>query len=233
MPTDPNGGTPAFSDNRTTGEATRLCGPFMNVVDQDGSSLAVIHKDVLCKSSHYFRNATKPEWSELRNEPYTIRLPVEQPEAFRLYAHWLYSKTLPLPEFKKETSVGYFEKFARAYVLGEALLDKLFKNEVINAILATNKKEAHSPIGRPVAIIYDGGSPARRLMADMCAVNFNEKDASWTNEFDDCPKEFFQDVVKIMTKWRRDVSPAIIYNAFGDYHEKDIVPANESPKVNE
>jgi hypothetical protein len=173
----------------------------------------------------------------MRNEPFTVQLPIENLESFKLYAHWLYTGTIPLPQFRKDETTKYFETLARLYILGEALLDTKFKNEVIGAIIATSQENSYWPIGRPVAIIYNGtlpGSPARRLMTDVCAFKFQDNDTSWTNEFDNCPKEFFQDVVRAMAKQRPsgiDSVPKNFCEGFADYYE-ETEPVNDQSEAN-
>ncbi|KAF2661594.1 hypothetical protein K491DRAFT_710809 [Lophiostoma macrostomum CBS 122681] len=215
-------------DIRTSQKAIGLSGPLIKVSLDDDTTLAIIHREILCATSGFFKSATKPEWSESRAEPYTIRLPVDRPvaDAFPLYQHWLYCGTLPI---SGEPVPKVFEALAKAYILGEVLLDTQFRNDIIDTIVVTWEEYRHSPIGKPVAIIYEGtlpGSPARRLVSDMCAYIIHDH-KSWTDELDDCPPDFCKDVLRAIAKLRgsdHEVHKPYPWKEFCEsYHENEAV----------
>jgi hypothetical protein len=204
----------------------RLSGPFIKVSVDGKTTPAIIHKDVLCATSQFFKSAAKPEWSELRAEPHDLKLPIDQPaaDAFPVYQHWLYSGKLPI---SGEPVPQVFESLAKAYALGEVLLDTRFRNDVIDTIIVTWNECRYSPIGKPVAIIYEGtppGSPARRLVSEMCAFMFHDH-PSWMNELGHCPTDFFGDVLKVMAKFRNGTlepeRPWPWEESCEGYHEKE------------
>lgn len=144
-----------------------------------------IHKGFICSTSKFFRTALKPEWDAQKLNPGTIDLTDEDPEIFRLYAHWVYCKTLPILATKEDQISSNFpqdcghshdkeaakkripalakEEFhllAKCYVLGEKLIDTTFKNIILlnGFIHATRGREdeRYFPDGSVIAIIYAG-----------------------------------------------------------------------------
>ncbi|OAF99708.1 uncharacterized protein CC84DRAFT_1169223 [Paraphaeosphaeria sporulosa] len=158
--------------------------------------------NLLRSSSQFLKAATKPEWDDLRDDGRTVT-PRCDPVLFKTYVHWLHSGTIPRPD----DNVPDYKDFvflSKLYVLGEYLMDVIFKNAIIEAIIAISIKEKYCPIGEAVRIIYEGtsaGSPARRLMTDFCASNAND-DPSWTDEFQNCPHEFLVDTMKALVSAR-------------------------------
>lgn len=156
-------------------------------------------RDLLRSSSEFFRKATKPEWIELRVDALRVEF---EPDLFKAYIHWLHLATVP----RQSDGIDYLDYpyLAKLYVMGEELMDVKFKNAIVDTIVAISIKHTWCPIGEAVSIIYAGtseSSKARRLMVDYCVNNANS-DSSWTNEFQNCPKDFLAEVMKEMVKSR-------------------------------
>jgi hypothetical protein len=85
------------------------------------------------------------------------------------YSQWLYSGNLSI--LNSDSNSKYiFVVLAMFYVLGERILDALFQNTVIDAMVEAS--HICSPGLRSTRIIYNGttaGSPARKFLADYCA----------------------------------------------------------------
>ncbi|KAK3673325.1 hypothetical protein LTR78_006871 [Recurvomyces mirabilis] len=66
----------------------------------------------------------------------TIPLPDDQPEAFRMYSHWLYTRMIFSPGSGSLTSKDY-PFLVQAYTLGDKLLDTSFQNIIIDTFIST------------------------------------------------------------------------------------------------
>ncbi|KAF2121789.1 hypothetical protein BDV96DRAFT_468436, partial [Lophiotrema nucula] len=134
-----------------------------------------VHEFAICDRSPFFDKAMKPEWADQRPDPRVIELPDDDPAAFSLYLHWLYTKKLPvLPDDQESPSYEGFHNLAYAYVLGERLMDIEFKNVVADAYVlyarGTAPGKQHYPSNEDVRILYEGtseGSPIRQLLIDI------------------------------------------------------------------
>ncbi|KAF2466689.1 uncharacterized protein BDR25DRAFT_268063 [Lindgomyces ingoldianus] len=222
-PTDP----PGPKDARIPeAEALDIWGPIVKVIVGDSDQIFYFHQGLLSSSSSFFRAAMKPEWDERRAETNTIDLRDTDPAIFRLYAHWAYFGTIPMPT--EANASDTFVQLAHAYVLGEKLMSTKFKNTILDTFITSSMKFGFYPIGEPVAVMYEGtaeNSAGRRLLVEFCAYVAHGKEDSWMLEFENCPKEFLVDVMKVMVK----VRPAPTENPWPwleestQYHEKDSV----------
>jgi hypothetical protein len=154
-----------------------------------------IHQAVLRSSSEYFKRAMRPEWSSQRPEPHSSSFCDDDPGVFRLYGHWVYFRTLPISHTMDPADI--FVELARAYVLGEKLIDAKFKDAIIDTFVAVGAGMSYNPSGRCVNILYEGtpeGSPARKTVVDACG-RYAHDSQSWIEGFEKCPKEFLIDAV--------------------------------------
>jgi len=159
----------------------------------------------------------KPEWKDLRSGP-SIDLTHIDLYTFQIYVHWLYFRTLPIDGKGKAAH----PILAKVYVLGEELMDSKFKNDVLDTIIATATEARSFPVGKAVAIIYQGttsSSPARRLIVDFYTGLANNK--TWTDGLKDCPKDFLVDAMKaLVTRRARDEKRPWVED-FRLYHESE------------
>jgi hypothetical protein len=127
---------------------------------------------VLSSSSRFFQRALQQEWRSLRDEPYTISLAQHHSiDNVKLYVHWLYASSFPAPPVKR---------LAQAYVIGEELMDIKYKNVVLRHIFEALKpaEDGETLSNTTVNTLYEGttpGSPARRLVADLCVYHAGTK----------------------------------------------------------
>jgi len=135
-----------------------------------------IHTSVLCKTSAFFQNATKPEWTGPTRRP--IDLSDERPDVFYLYVQWLYNgkiavKTMPSSdsdtEVRKHETVNY-HSLIQSYILGEKLMDTTFQNSVLKCLIECVKQEDNFPSDPTVKLAYERTtkhSPLRKLLVDF------------------------------------------------------------------
>ncbi|KAF1349741.1 hypothetical protein BDV97DRAFT_389858 [Delphinella strobiligena] len=140
-----------------------------------------IHQDILIRNSEFFKAAVKEEWlSEKAGEHFrVIEMPDDDPNIFSIYADWLYSGLIcSATEHSGKGNDTEFEDLTLAYILGEKLLDKSFKNAVIDAFIEKLISERVLDLELP-KLIYDNTrptSPFRRLLVDIYA---HHADSSW------------------------------------------------------
>ena len=89
-----------------------------------------VHEPLLRASSQFFDAALNKQWQE--GQTRVVDLPESDPETFKIYANWLYSGTLLVDD---ELAVPAAEKdiwdlMVKAYILGDRLCDKDFKDAV-------------------------------------------------------------------------------------------------------
>jgi hypothetical protein len=146
---------------------------------------------LICSSSTFFQNATKPEWSGFDGKP--IDLSDEEPKTFQGYLNWLYSREVAIGSTDAET----WNALGNAYVIGEKLMDTKFQNVVMGAIITYLQRGSLYPGDSFTRTIYEGTmplSPARRLVVDFwtwaAQAQWLEKDLSQVSV------EFVDDLAK-------------------------------------
>lgn len=114
-----------------------------------------VHAAQLCKSSEYLKTKAKPEWSKGKA---TVDLSYQDPGAFNIYVNWLYTGQILSTNAKKSNTSEEWLGLARAFTLGEELIDQDFKNAIMRCVgvqcvvLATNV--ADSSRIRPILTVF-------------------------------------------------------------------------------
>ncbi|KAI4927645.1 hypothetical protein J4E85_006157 [Alternaria conjuncta] len=135
-----------------------------------------VHKSVLCKTSAFFQNATKPEWTGPTPRP--TDLSDELPEIFHLYVQWLYSGKIAVeitPSSDSDTDVRKHENvdyhsLIQSYILGEKLMDTTFHNAVLQCLIECVEQADCFPGDRTIRTAYKRTikhSPLRKLLVDF------------------------------------------------------------------
>lgn len=102
-----------------------------------------VHRGVLCKSSEFFQNAVKPEWTT--EEERVVTLPRDLAPMVTDYVKWHYHENISIELYNasghtKGKRAAEAEKvfilLAEAYVFGERIIDAKYKNAVIETIVA-------------------------------------------------------------------------------------------------
>jgi hypothetical protein len=155
-----------------------------------------IHKNVLLRSP-FFANALKPEWASMR-EGRPIDLEDTDSETFAAYGQWLYSHQLnpALMEIAKSD-------WAKAYVLGETLMDLEYQDAVLSALITRCRAEKLFPTGAQIEIVYAGttqGSPMRKLLVDFFCWAGGEH---WAHTGAELPTDFTTSVLGELMGKRR------------------------------
>jgi len=150
----------------------RLSRPPVEIIVGQGDRQRMFYVDegVLKSGGDFFVAALKEGWRKLK-EP--IKLTEDDPDAFEVYAQWLYtgkifSKLDPSSMAETGRLFGWTQQFrvlAALFVLGEERMDRAFQDRVMDAKFAINLQTRHVPA--PDIVNYIMGrtpkdSPARR-----------------------------------------------------------------------
>jgi hypothetical protein len=156
---------------------------------------------MICASSDFFKRAMSNNWKEAAER--TIRFPDDDPDIFRLYIHWLYSRTLPCRNDEPgRAGNAEYVLLAKAYVLGDKLQDGRFQDTAIDAIIQKASSPAKDgqqwlPVGSAVGWIYDNTLPsseARRLLVDLYVCHGSGDWLTLWAKPADLPKDFLLDL---------------------------------------
>lgn len=181
-----------------------------------------LQKSILCADSEFFRAATKPEWQG--STPYTVDLTQEDPDAFKVYAHFLYTKTILFqPQRSEALKVGPWDILIRAYLLGEKLLSRNFRNAIVEEYITYHNQTEGHPDLYLIKAIYNGTtstSPFRKLIVDLWA--------AWAETFwnhDDIVQatceEFVQDLLAAILRLRPSLNRRTSILVPSVYYVKD------------
>ncbi|KAK4891462.1 hypothetical protein LTR27_009957 [Elasticomyces elasticus] len=202
------------SPTAPVGGMLNICGPTIELaVGKDAVKLSV-HENVLRPRSAYFDGVLSERKKKDSKEPFVLPGNAT-PATVTLYIHHLYSGKikLHLPTASNPTTEQYKKintqhtALAHLYVLGEQLQDSIFKNAVIQAIIARIRFPIDGWYSFPS---LKDGSLARQLMVDMdvmFALNW------WMDgPSSDHNKEFLIEVTSLLysdreTRKRADVLP--------------------------
>jgi hypothetical protein len=94
--------------------------------------LFVVHKDVICVSSKFFKAACSQRWVEGKEKK--VRLPEVEPKIFQSYVAWLYSGDYRMQACKDDTKYvidSAIDAAIELYLLGDVLDDISFRNKMM------------------------------------------------------------------------------------------------------
>jgi hypothetical protein len=168
-----------------------------------------VHKGLLLQGSDYFVEYFKSPKSKLyKYSRYNTATEVRFDKYADIYPHhidvitafsrWLYTNRVD----SKQTT--QFETLARMYCFAELIANRKFANVVMDHFIDTHCSREKFQLDCIVGRIYRRtkvGSPMRALLADMYA-HHKAKDAGVMEALKHLPKEFVDDVLARMSKWR-------------------------------
>lgn len=147
-----------------------------------------VHKDLICKSSAFFRSALSHGWKESKEQ--TVRLVEEDPEIFELYIHWLYRGMIAAFSARPDDfGMAQYLQMARAYVLGDKLQDDDFCDAAIDVFMEGCQQAAwgigcDTEICRDEVItnIYDNTPESSKLRQMVVDVHTYHGSGGWLPE---------------------------------------------------
>jgi hypothetical protein len=200
---------------------TNRCSPtdtIIQLVVPSGGGETVslnVHRGILCKSSAFFQNAIKPEWTIQKEK--IINLPEDPVNTVVNYVKWLYYDNVTVKPYeagtdtikkRAEEAEKVFLLLAKAYVFGEKIMDTEYKNAVVKAMSDCQSRLNWSMGPESVSIVYNhtpSGSPLRRWITDRVAyvAHDDSKDEfGWMQLIDGYPQEALADAMKTLLRVR-------------------------------
>lgn len=129
----------------------------------------VIHKDLLCYYSDFFRGAFNGSFKEAEEKK--LPLPDDHPYFFDIFNSFLYTNQLRDSEGTKDIDLEW-EDLIRLWVFGDEYLAPAFQNSVMDAMWAKSLQDDELPDLSNLKYIYEHtmpGSPLRRILTDWTA----------------------------------------------------------------
>ena len=124
----------------------------------------VVHKELVCHYSSFFRSATQGRWLEAQTG--VVELLDDIPEIVALFQTWLYAQKLELDEGQRKTCRLLVEIF----IFGDKMGAPGFQNAAIDELSQRSMNVYPVPGATIVKRVYDGtmpGSPLRKLLVDF------------------------------------------------------------------
>nr|POE99364.1 hypothetical protein CFP56_52757 [Quercus suber] len=197
MPTDPR---------RLHVERKNFGSDVVTLVVGEEERKFVVHKDLLCEHSAFFKAALSEPWKE--GQENTVTLPTDDADIFDLYAHWIYHWKIYSRELTSVSGPDSDECsiLVSAFLFGEKVQDGNFKDATIDALIASvsipgGDGKRWYPTGSTIQRAYEGtpdGSPLRRLLLDMYV---HQGAATWVSQ--ECGIDFVVDLAKELFPLRR------------------------------
>lgn len=146
------------------------------------------HAPVLSSSSLFFEKALSGKWEESNID--TLKLPEVEPDIFAIYLHWLYFGTLPVLHNASGpgSDPGNEDlELAKAYVLGDRLIDTKFQNAVVSAIVEKNSANLLSinnwcPSGEVIEYVYNNTHESAKIRKLFVDLYVQRCQASWLQD---------------------------------------------------
>lgn len=140
-------------------------------VDADERSF-VIHTDVACNKSKFFRAACSTRWREGQEK--VIRLPEVKSETFQRYVDWAYRDALAA----EPTAGEGLDMSVELYLLGDLLDDVKLRNATVKALLRHMKEDRLCPGPLLMGRIFERTAPTsllRTLIVDITIMTVNRR----------------------------------------------------------
>ncbi|KAK5729748.1 hypothetical protein LTR17_011714 [Elasticomyces elasticus] len=141
---------------------------YLDVGKPDQIKRFALHESIVRPASDFVNMALSRDWKEARER--VIPLSEDEPETFTIYQTWLYTHIVDAHALKSSTnSCDVYQRLFKCYILAEKLLDAVFKDCVMDAIL--NTLQANPLFDANLSnLVYENtpeGSPLRRLLCEI------------------------------------------------------------------
>lgn len=173
--------------------------PFGQNCDNATVKSYVVHEVIIRTESPFFEAVLSKEWKKSKER--VVRLPEQYPEAFDIYARWIYSGKLIISKIDIQDNEAYIiltGNLSRAYILGDVLQDTDFKDAVIDGLFEIIESRNYVHVGQTKFLFNNTlkESPIRRMLVDWVVIEGDlqalckEEYEQWTTV------EFFQNLIK-------------------------------------
>lgn len=175
-----------------------------------------VHESVITSTSSFFKTALVARSGQTGKNRIT-HLTHCDPEAFKLYLQWFYSKMIPINGSKGKNSIRSSATkceallLGKAYILGDRLVDATFKNLIADAFSGQSGESILCTKGcrsclDTISYVYDDTlepSPIRHLLVHMYsqyAKHMEDLHSGWlfSSMAEGLPKEFLLAVMRKM-----------------------------------
>lgn len=201
--------------------------------------ISSVHEKLIRASSPFFNKALSGAWQESQER--TVQLPEDEPEIFAIYVHWLYYGTVPVVCHEAGDSNdadAEYLNLAKAYTLGDKLMDTKFQDATIDAIVeASNIINTNGTSWYPgtevVQFVYDNTNESasiRTLLVDMFLMAGS---GAWLLECKDrasVPQPFLFELASELLDLRGGAWPKIVASEYHIHGSKDALKAEAAEK---
>ncbi|KAK4948940.1 hypothetical protein LTR10_012313 [Elasticomyces elasticus] len=141
---------------------------YLDVGKPDQIKRFALHESIVRPASDFVNMALSRDWKEAHER--IIPLSEDEPETFTIYQTWLYTHIVDAHALKSSTnSCDVYQRLFKCYILAEKLLDAVFKDCVMDAIL--NTLQANPLFDANLSnLVYENtpeGSPLRRVLCEI------------------------------------------------------------------
>ena len=190
----------------------------VTVLVGEGDVAFVVHQDLICNRSSFFKAACSKTWMDAREK--TVSLPDHLPTTFKLYLEWAYSQTSDnaglaraVAKANETNESNFLKKEAKRnrcichelcllWCLADYLGDQACKNEVIDNLLRAygpREVEAAGISSETVVLVYQRTQPhssVRKWLIDATSPSLTNSTLHAMN--DSIPAAFFLELLKII-----------------------------------
>ncbi|KAE9373266.1 hypothetical protein N431DRAFT_337163 [Stipitochalara longipes BDJ] len=150
----------------------------------------MVHKNILCEASPFFKAACKPEW--MKPGKNYITMPEDDAKVVRIMIYWIYHDEICIDKVKHEKDINTCEKtlgtpwglFARLYIVGQKYQMPRLQNDAVDALLHCNNDWAIDACIIPW--IYNHttkGDKLRKLTFRLARIFFDRSDLALFGKF--------------------------------------------------
>lgn len=178
----------------------------------------VVHKDVVCASSKFFKAACSTRWKEGQEK--VVRLPTVKPAVFEMYMDWLYfGKIVNSASY---ATPSLLDPFIHLSLLGDMVDDKNLRNKAMDALQAKAYEEKVSPCPRQIHHIWENTSERSMLRKWALDIVFLRRGPNGFEEnVAKYPPEFLQQIAVKAMQQAQIVSGSDFLAKSQEYQEAD------------
>ena len=186
----------------------------VNVGTDSAKEMFVIHKELICHHSAFFRTAMQGTWIEAKRG--LVELPDDSPVIFWVFQNWLYSQQLRLEDSQEQDYLLHINMF----IFGDKIGVPAFQNAALDRLPGIFSHLAILPPDGAIKRTFSGTvtkSPLRELLVDIWINSSGRVVALMMQCY---PQEFLAELVtKLMGKKSMEVRK--IETSF--YHVSEVV----------
>ncbi|KAK5733563.1 hypothetical protein LTR17_009551 [Elasticomyces elasticus] len=201
----------------------------MTILADSDETPFVVHTDVLCKKSSFFKAACSKNWESGKQG--TIKLPTIEPGTMKSYIHWLYTSQVdldwvspagtPEPVLTPKPSATF--ALFKLYVAADMFLNVTLKNAVTDLLVDRVKASTFRGTSSTYTYVWENTSPEaslRKLILDYTASRTGSTSLKESGQ--DLSQEFLHSLsVRLLALLKKDQAVrGILAQEKSEYHER-------------